>query len=416
MSQGLDEKEIAGLPDEGNGSGSYADFFHEFIINKGSKVPDSDSLEKMSEQERSSYIQDIRFEIAEEIASIHNLMNNLSGSEQNIFDDEHGQKQCDDLVERGLLVLSPDQIQKALAIIRVKNKLTELNQKFWKLRSEKLREAKEKKDLASYLLWFRPSAGNEYFMGLMIHLGCYDPEVLFQEKIKDVESYRPLYESTAKQIRKLYQSIKTLPEDPSKARLALSRLPKEVDPTRPVNILIEYPAGTYVAPDDEFIDKKTGKPFGVIDNKRRIFFSDHPAQCSTHAYDDLYRATRVERKKGEFEARPFYIAAYEAINTPEGFPESARNVLEISFQNGDTLPDTKKRMQELYPDVRYVQKPYIGKDDLQSIEVEDGIAHYMLGKNNKGEVIKQDLIPYAMASIRSVSSNANIYGLEDFLD
>lgn len=401
------DQDVAGLPDEENNQEPYADLFREYLKQSGLKISETD------EEAKPQDIEAVRIGVANEILSIDELTREYEA--EGIFDAENAQKQYDDLIAEGLRSLRPEQIQKVLAFMRMKNRIPELMRSFYVLRREKIKEAKEKKDLSLYLMWYSQQPDTAYINYVMMTNNCFDFDQLFKLILADIEEKRSRFATEAKHVRKMYHTMNSIPRDSSKPRIALGRLPKELDHMRPVWVLIEYPEGSYLSPYDEYLDRETGKIIGKPENKRKIFLSSHPNGCSSHAYDDLYKATRIPKGKDSFESRPFYIAAYEAIDPPEGFPDSAKNILEISFQSGNIIPNTRARIKESYPDIQYAKKPYISQDDYsQSIKHQNGVAHYAVQNENNGPVTKQDLVPYAMMSIRS--GQHSIPDLEDFLN
>jgi len=231
-----------------------------------------------------------------------------------------------------------------------------------------------------------------------------------QEYIEKIEMQRKHFIAEERLIRRMHEMLEELPDN-DKIKVAILRLPAEVDPRRPQRVLTHFPPHSYNRWSND-IDKTNREAFTM--------YCVTYAPCLQHAFDTLYRLTRKITPDGKFLTRAFYVTSQYAqgVDHEPNYPESARRFLEISFADETPpIPAIRTHIQDKYPQVTFKQRNEILKDDIEPYLIYDGTQlHFILGYDKLGEKVKQDLIPYVMNALTGGVSNAYNIRVDQFFN
>ncbi len=323
------------------------------------------------------------------------------------------QEHYDLLSTGGLAALSPEQARVALEHLQFKDRVTEVTRGVANIILKKQQEAKSSGNLAQYMMWKSAThfISEDFVSGMGIYM-TEDGSIPDPEKFVDyvIES-QPSWQAEAKMVYRLEEMLKTMPDEEGKVKVALARLPKEIDQNRPVRIMVQFPTGTYKG--------YGGRALETNDTELFLYSGPDAPVCVQDAYYRLYTLTRV--KNGEkYLPRPFYIRSmvFEGVEGQEDFPEAARQYLELSFADGSDpiLPPVVKDLTKIGVTLLARSKSAIDDSDLDQIVTdEDGLAHFKLGVDAQGYPIRQDTVQYAMRALLGGYSNVKNFLLNDFV-
>lgn len=346
---------------------------------------------------------DYKEEATAQVADWHNKMAELykvfySPDIPFIFD---SQEQYDEFARNGIMTLSEDHVRKSMQIMEAEQQAREIQSERATTRRSKIEDAEKSGDLSSYLMWSVESAernfGYEFEKGELLYKAVcgYDIESI-DEYTARVENDRKQFEVEAKLVTRMHSQLSSLPDD-DKIKVSIMRLPVEADKTRPPRTLMSAPANSFNRWSDE-----------IPEFEAREFWTVTDAACINHSLDSLYKLTRKQLPNGQFQPRPFYVTSQSTISDVQ----SASRFLEVSFADGtEPLPPARKH----FGDKNFTQNPAITKQDLvQNLVVDDGQLHFILGHDEYGGRITQDVIPYVMDSLVGGVSNAYNIRVDQF--
>lgn len=367
-------------------------------------------------QEKSDKVESVNSSAASVLVRLHN---EIANKNRYALDKKPGilssQEQADAIFEEGISVLTPEQARVALDLLEKEIQATKVLRDLHNIAEDKLSKAKQEKDLTMYLLWrsVRRSFTVDWVIGMS---ECIKPEesviLTADEFVKLLEEEDDLerWGEEAKMMEKLKNMLEKLPKDVNKVRVAMLRMPKRVDSDRRVRVLIDFPVGTH---------KGNGGQWTKAGDERVAFYSGHSAPaCVEDAYYRFYQLTRRKKDDGQFEARPFFVSSYvaEGSDSIEGFPDEARNIIEIDFGGDDKPISNMVETHSMFPNVIYAPKEAIDSDDLEQVYIgDDGLAHFIMGKDDRGNPIRQDTVQYSMKALLSGFSNVVNVPVVDFM-
>lgn len=335
--------------------------------------------------------------------SNQNFKYGLSQESVCIFDLEDMQAHYERVSQHGITELTPEQAQIALGYLKKDKEARDVYKELQTTMEERIQEAQISGDTSTYFMWWtaRRTLSADSVRGLASYLNEDGSIPSYEQMVEHVEDQSERWEVEAQAYSKLREMIDEIPEDPLRPRVAITRMSRKVDPRGSARILIDFPPDTF---------KANAGMYRSADTERRAFYSgsDVPA-CVADAYYRFYQLTRKETDGGQFEARPFYVTSYEAqgIENIEDFPDEARHILELSFHDSDEkIPEARTQMQEEYPGLIYIHKEAIDHTDLEQVYIgDDGLAHFILDRDDNGNPIRQDTIQYSLKAVMSGFSN-----------
>ena len=326
------------------------------------------------------------------------------------------QEQYDQFAEKKLCELSEDQAQTALLVLDGEDKGEELFERLNELTKEKMKKAEREGNLAEYLLWATEYPGQYNLKhDIMVteairHTVFGKPVTPLEDYSEEIESRQKQFIAEARLVRRMHDMLEKLP-DTERIKVAILRLPAEVDPSRPPRVLTYFPPHTFARYSDS--PQETNQQGSI---KYCITY----ASCLHHSFDSLYRLTREQKTDGQFAARAFYVTSQTAHGADDiqDFPKSARRFLEVSFvDETPTIPAIREEMKKKYPQVTFTQNPAILRCDIDPNLVSDGSqGHFILGYDESGEKVTQDLLPYVMNPLLEGVSNAYNIQVDQFFN
>lgn len=330
--------------------------------------------------------------VADILASCHNRvvsLNNIYGVRfPGVFT---AQDHFESLRAQGLTLLSSDQAQVAIKVLEGENVGKNTSRQLYIHSSNQTKEAVEKNDLPTYLMWERETyevTKRDLMIDEAIYRAMTGGEFPpLQEYIDEVETKRPRWLAEARLARRMYVMLEAL-SDRDRIRAAILRMPENIDRARSPRVLTYFPNGSFYL----------GGGRADITNQGAVLnYCITDAACILHSFDNLYRLTRKQKPDGQFEARAFYVSSYSG----EGF----NRFLEVSFDD-DTSPMPPIRLHN--PQVQFTRNPAIEREDVTPNLVvgDEGQLHFILGVDEYGGKITQDLIPYVVDSLVGGVSNA----------
>lgn len=339
---------------------------------------------------------DYRQEATDLIAGWHNKMAELysvfySPDIPIIFD---SQEQYEEFESGGIMALSEEQVKKSIQIMAAEQRARETQGEHAATRRTKIEEAEKSGDLSSYLMWSveieEKNTGYDYETSALLYQIVIGSEMVSTDDYaKEVESQKAKFDAEAKLVRRMHAELARLPDN-DKIKISIMRLPAEVDNSRPSRTLMYAPESSYNRWSDEIPEFSARETWSITD-----------AACILHSQDNLYRLTRKQLPNGQFQPRAFYVTSQSASGEVS---QSATRFLEVSFADGtEPMPPTRKELG----DENFTKNPAITRVDLvQNLVVDDGQLHFILGYDEYGGRITQDVIPYVMDSLVGGVSNA----------
>ena len=360
-------------------------------------------------------------EAANMIAGASNQLNDLyqiwyDPDIPQIFPD---QEAFDTFYEQGFTALSDEQAATAFTVLDATDDAEAIYRDFISENTKRIEQARENNDLSSYLMW-KMQQSNLYYhrreemVGQAILDRIHDrPAKDLKSYVADVEEGRKKFEAEAKLATRMAGIMNEIP-DTGDVRVVITRVPAEVDRSRPERALSHFPAGT--------INRWNNDPEKAVP-QASLEYCITTAPCIQNSFDNLYKVTRREKpkRKGrqnapvEFEPRAFYVTSQVAevdIDDPSVSP-AARRFLEVSFADGTApLPSIRADM----PKVAFRKAPVILRmeDCVRNLVITNDQLHYKLGVDENGNEITQDMIPYAMDTLLGGTSNAYTIPVQDF--
>ncbi|GIW61888.1 MAG: hypothetical protein KatS3mg089_0740 [Patescibacteria group bacterium] len=326
----------------------------------------------------------------------------------------YSQKQYDQFKEHGLLTLSEQQAHIAFSVLEAEDQAEEIFQNLTSTTVERIKTAEQEGNLSDYLMW-QLVPREQYSYERIINETVYNAisgkqNVTLEDYIEEIEQERKQFAAEARLIRRMYEMFDKLPDN-DKIKVAILRLPAEVDLRRPQRVLTYFPPHSYNRWSND-IDETNREAFTM--------YCVTYAPCLQHAFDSLYRLTRKKTPDGQSIPRAFYVTSQHAqgIEHESNYPESARRFLEISFADGTPpIPAIRAEMHDKYPGVTFIQKATILRDDIEPNLVFDGSRlHFILGHDEDGTRIYQNQIPYVLNALTGGVSNAYNIRVDQFLN
>lgn len=338
--------------------------------------------------------------IYEELAALHNKLVNLQdiyglGMPAIIDSRQHYDKIC----QNGLTELSDGQVRLALCVLSGEELGKQMYRAFLNENSNRTQLAEQNGDLASYLLWQREQYYPHRHMMIseFIYNGVLDhPQRSLRDYIDDVESKKQRWLAEARLVRRMHQMLVDLPDN-DKIKVAILRMPENIDRARSPRVLTYFPKASFY---------RLGGRTDQLNREPTTSYCVTDAACIHHSFDTLYKLTRFQKPDGQFEARPFYVTSQSA-------EDGSMRFLEISFSDGrPPIPPVRAE----YPQLSFRQNPAIEKVDLAPNLVvgEKGELHFVLGVDEYGGKITQDVIPYAVDSLVEGVGNAYNIRVDQF--
>lgn len=357
---------------------------------------------------------DYKQEAVELIGGLHNALDNCfrTYADERIPTLFDSQEQFDQFAREGILALSTDQAALVIQTIQAQDQAETVYQQFSEQTRGKVTKAREEKDLPAYLMWSMEAADQYYRRreGVIneticaVALGENPPtcETLSSE----VERGRKRFLADARLVKRMHQMLADLPDD-DKIKIAILRLPAEVDSARRPRVLTWFPPNSF-------------HPFGgravATNEEAQEYYCITDADCVWHSFDLLYKATRQQGAGGQFISRAFYLTSQSAVNAEgiEGFPANAKRFLEVIFADGTPpIPAIRAEMTARYPQVILQRNPAISREDIQLVT--DGTKlHFILGRDEHGYPITQETIPYVVDSLVGGVGNAYNIAVDHF--
>lgn len=336
----------------------------------------------------------------------------VSEPQQLIFE---SQEHADAVWEKGLSALNPEQAKEALRVINREIQSIKTLHELSDIATQKIEAAIQSKNVSQYLMWWsaRRRLNATWIADMSEYLSGSNEGILpTSELVKLIEEDEKRWTAEAKVFTRLSKMINSIPVDPTRPRIAMVRMPREVDKDGRVRLLIDFPPNTF---------KDNGGMYLKADEDRRTFYTGHEAPlCVMDAYYRFYQLMRKETKPGVFEPRAGYLTPYVASGTEgiEDFPEEAQHFIQISFAGSDeVLPKLMEEVAEKFPGVIYARKDAIDDKDLDRVYTgSDGLAHFIMAKDDLGEPIRQDTVQYALQAAMTGFSNVTNVPVEQLID
>lgn len=350
---------------------------------------------------------DFPTETAGFVGEAHNSLFNLSLvygiTPPYIFD---SQEDFDRFSQNGLTSLTDEQARLALTVLNAEDGGKEAFRTLSQYTQEKREQAVAEGDLPTYLMWFLEGVDqyqrmHSWMQTEAVYYAATGKQVdLAASHIQDIEKRKSRFVAEARLVRRMHQMLSNLPDE-DKVKVTILRMPTEVSNTRPPRALTYFPARTFGrwASSEDQSNEEPGEFYCITD-----------AACIHHSFDTLYRLTRIEKPNGQFEARAFYVTSQRAENHEQiaDFPPSGRRFLEVSFADGKPpIPSIRTDVGEKFPGVSFKTNHTVLKEDIEPYLVFDANAlHFVLGEDEYGQKVTQDLIPYVVDSLIGGVGNA----------
>lgn len=362
--------------------------------------------------------QEPRVVAANLVAGVHNT---LVHTYQILYSDQipvifTSQDQYDHFANRGLLSLSEDQARIALTTLEAEDLEKVIYRDLTIQTQQRIEQAEQERDLPSYLMWSLEGSDQYYRRhNMLVTEAIYNavigqPAPSVEDIFKEVatEERKARFKTEARLVRRMHAMLADLPDE-DKIKVAILRLPKEIDSARSPRALTYLPARSFnrwgYSPED-----------AQTEAMERYCITD--AACIHHSFDSLYRLVRRQLPGGQFAPRAFYITSYSAQNHEglTGFPESAKRFLQVSFADDTPVfPAIQGEIIKTHPQVTFIKNPAILREDVvPNLVVDNGEMHFILGEDEYGDKITQDLIPYVLDSLVDGVSNAYNIRVDQF--
>jgi hypothetical protein len=362
--------------------------------------------EESNEVDPNQFMQKLVLGAHEKLASLYNIFCN--DQIPYIFRD---QEHYNIFGNNGLMALTEDQARTALTVLDTEDEAKETHRKLFVEAQKRTEVAVEEKDLATYLMWQLKIAEENsdairresWAVDSAIYRAAIgsSPQTL-EERIAEIDSAKSKFLTEARLVRRMHQMISGMPDE-DKIRMAILRLPAEADRDRRPRVLTAFPERSYSGWANK-VERTNLEP--------QLMYTITDSACILHSFDTMYKLTRRETRNGQFEPRPFYLTAQEAQTDGVNVPSEIRRFLEVSFTDG-TPPFPDIRAQ--FPQIEFRQaRAILGQDFDKKLISEDGQLHFIIGKDEYGENITQDLIPYTIDNLVGRVSNAYNLRVDQF--
>lgn len=337
----------------------------------------------------------------ESLAELHNRLNGLRsiyGQDVPVIFDS--QEQYAEMAEKGLLVLSPNQATVALHALQGEATGEQVQRALNGEINNKIKFTEQEKDLAGYLLWQMEQ--RHYYHIQMVDSAIYrtvsgqEPYTL-QDYVDDIESRKPKWITEARLVKRMHLMLSDLPDE-DKIKVVILRMPENVDRSRSPRVLTYFPPHAFYG---------MGGQANNTNPEALTTYCLTNAACIHHSFDVLYRLTRIQKPGGQYEARAFYVTSQSAEGTNMRF-------LEVSFADGrPPIPPIRTE----YPQLAFRRNSAIEMIDLAPnlLVGKDGELHFILGVDEYGNNITQDVIPYAVDSLVGGPSNVHNIRVDQLL-